>query len=97
MNNQAKFSIQLVSIYTVKEVTEGLPSNKAMAREIPIKVLKESEFTFEYLTSCINEAISSGKFPDSLKLSSILLVHKKKYLASKYLASSLKGIRKNNA
>ena len=30
------------------------------------------------MTSCVNEAISSGKFPDSLKLSNIVPVHKKK-------------------
>ena len=68
VNKQAKFFFQPVSVYTVKEVTE----------EIPIKILKENGFTFEYLTSCVNEAILSGKFPDSLKLSNIVPVHKKK-------------------
>ena len=67
----------------MKEVIEGLPSNKATAGEIPIKILKESGFTFEYLTSCVNEAILSGKFPDSLKLSNIVPVHKKKDLTDK--------------
>ena len=66
VNNQAKFSFQPVSVYAVKEVIEGLPSNKATAGEIPIKILKESGFTFEYLTSCVSQAISSGKFPDPL-------------------------------
>ena len=70
VNNQAKFSSQPVSVYTVKKVIEGLPSNKTTAGEIPIKTLKESGFTFEYLTSTVNEAILSGKFLDSLKLSS---------------------------
>ena len=46
VNNQAKFSFQPVSAHTVKEVIEGLPSNKATAGEIPIKILKESGFTF---------------------------------------------------
>ena len=78
VNNQAKFSFQPVSVYTVKEVIEGLPSNKATAGEIPIKILKESGFTFEYLASCINEAILSGKFSDSFKLPNIAHVHKKK-------------------
>ena len=78
VNNQAKFSFQPVSVHTVKEVIESLPSNKATAGEISMKILKESGFTFEYLTSCVNEAILSGKFPDSLKLSNIVPVHKKK-------------------
>ena len=72
------FSFQPVSVYTVKEVKEGLPSNKATAGEIPIKILKESEFTCEYLLSGVNEAISSGKFPYSLKLSKIVLVYNKR-------------------
>ena len=83
VNNQAKFFFQPVGVHTVKEVIEGLPSNKATAGEIPIKILKESGFTFEYLTSCVNEAISSGKFPDSLKLSNIVPVQKKKVPADK--------------
>ena len=62
----------------MKEVIEGLPSNKVTAGEIPIKILKERGFTFEYLTSCVNEDILCGKFPDSLKLSNIVRVHKKK-------------------
>ena len=62
----------------MKEVIEGLPSNKATAGEIPIKSLKENGFTFEYLTFCVNEAILSGQFPDSFKLSDIVAVHKKK-------------------
>ena len=83
VNNQAKFSFQPVSVYAVKEVIEGLPSNKATVGEIPIKILKESGFNFEYLTSCVNEAILFGKFPDSLKLSNIVPVHKKKDPADK--------------
>ena len=83
VNNQGKFSCQPVSFYTVKEVIEGLPSNKVTAGEIPIKILKERGFTFEYLTSCVNEDILCGKFPDSLKLSNIVRVHKKKDLTDK--------------
>ena len=80
VNNQAKFSFQPVSVHTVKEVVKVLPSNKAIAGEIPIKILKENGFDFEYLTSCVNEAISSSKFSDSdsIKPSNIVSVHKKK-------------------
>ena len=78
VNNQAKFSFQPVSVHTGTEVIEGLPLNKATAGGIPIKDLKESGFTFEYLTSCVNEAILSGKFPDSPKLPSIVLSTKRK-------------------
>ena len=62
----------------MKGIIEEVPSNKATAEEIPVKISKESGFTFEYLTSCVNEAISSGKIPDCLKLSNIMPVHKLK-------------------
>ena len=78
VNNQAKFSFQPVSVHNMRVITEEVPSNKATAEESPVKILKESGFTFEYLTSCVNEAISSGKIPDCLKLSNIMPVHKLK-------------------
>ena len=78
LTKQSYYSFRPVSVHTVKKVKERLPSNKATAGEIPIKVLKGSWFTFEYLTSCVNEAISSGKIPDCLKLSNIMPVHKLK-------------------
>ena len=53
VNDQVKFSFHPASVHTVKEVIEGLPSNRAIAGEIPIKILKGSEFTFEYLTSVL--------------------------------------------
>ena len=47
-------------------------------RKISVKFSKETGVTFECLTSFVNEAISSSKFPDSRKLSNIMPVHKKK-------------------
>ena len=45
VNKQANFSFRPVSVHTMKEVIERLPSNKATVCEIPIKILKESRFT----------------------------------------------------
>ena len=78
ISNQANFSFQPVNVHTVKDAIEGLPWNKATAGELPFKILQESGFIFEYLTSCADEAISYGKFPDSPKLSNVVPVHKKK-------------------
>ena len=78
VNKQTKFSFQPVSVHTVKKVIEGLSLNKATAGEIPINIFKDNGFRFEYLTSCVNEAVLSGKFPDLLLLSNIMPVHKKK-------------------
>ena len=56
--HQSSFKITQLA----KEAVEGLPSNNATAGVIPIKILKESGITFEYLTCCINEAIYTSKF-----------------------------------
>ena len=38
-----------------------------MGREIPTKILKECEFTFETLTQCVNKSFACGEFPDCSK------------------------------
>ena len=55
-----------------------MSSNKAAGSEIPLKFLKESDFSFHFLTNCINEATKKKKFTDSLKWSNIVPVDKKK-------------------
>ena len=45
---------------------------------MPLKILKECDFSFPFLTNCINEAIEIKNFPGSLKLSNIAHVRKKK-------------------
>ena len=39
--------------------------------------MKECDFTYEKLTNCINNSLSEGFFPDSLKRANIIPVHKK--------------------
>ena len=55
----------------VKTVIRDMKNNKSVGGEIPIQILKESEFTFEILTNCINKSIETGCFPDSLKEANI--------------------------
>ena len=38
-----------------------------MRGEIPTKILKECEFTFETLMQCVSKSFASGEFPDCLK------------------------------
>ena len=52
-------------------------TNKAVGGEIPTKILRECQFTFDVLTNCINKSIKTGYFPDSLKLGNIAPVFKK--------------------
>ena len=72
-----KFSFQSVSEDTVKNVVKSLPSDKATAGEIPVDILKNSEFCFSELKKCINKAFNANKSPDTLKLSDIVPVFKK--------------------
>ena len=51
--------------------------NKSVSGEIAIQILKESEFTIEILTNCINKSIDTGCFPDSLKEANISCIFKK--------------------
>ena len=47
------------------------------AGEIPLHILKQCGFTYKMLTDCINNALSQGVFPDSLKSANITPVRKK--------------------
>ena len=73
-----KLSFKPVSEESLKDIVNNLSSNKAAGGEVPLKILKECDFSFHFLRSCINEAIKNKKFPDSLKLSNIVSVHQKK-------------------
>ena len=72
-----KFSFQSVSEDAVKNVAKNLPSDKALAGENPVDILKNSEFGFVELTKCINKAFNENNFPDTLELFNIVLVFKK--------------------
>ena len=72
-----RFSFEHVSETTVRKVVKNLPSNKASAGKIHIKILKESRFCFPELANCITKFLTNDKFPDTLKLSDITPVFKK--------------------
>ena len=72
-----KFSFQSVSEDTVKNVVKNLPSDKATAGEIPVDILKNSEFCFSELTKCINKDFNENKFQDILISSDFVPAFKK--------------------
>ena len=72
-----KFSFQPIFVKDVENVIKNIPSNKASGGDIPIQILKQSGFTYQILTDCINDAIIKGVFPESLKIANITPVHKK--------------------
>ena len=79
--NIKKFSFRPVTKDEVKKVIKDLKTNKSVGGEIPIQILKESEFTFECLKNCLNHSIEeTGIFPSSLKLGNITPIFKRMIL-----------------
>ena len=62
----------------VENVIKNIPSYKVSGCDMHIEILKQSGFTYQIFTDCINDAINKGVFPDSLKIANITPVHKKK-------------------
>ena len=72
------FNFHAVSVANVKEIIMVLKTDKAVRGEIPVKLLKDCEFSFYALANRINESIENGRFPDSLKQANIAPVYKSK-------------------
>ena len=64
----------------IKTIIRDLPTDKAAGGEIPVNVLKKSNFSFDELTICVNYALINGKFPITLKMQ---MLHKKDDLTDK--------------
>ena len=72
-----KFSFEPVSKDGVKKIIKDLKNSKSVRGEIPTKILKEFEFTFEILTQCINKFFASGELLDCLKQANVSPIFKK--------------------
>ena len=75
-----KFSFRFVTLEDVRLIIKDLKNNKAAGGDISLKLLKECDFTYEKLTNCINNSLSGGSFPDSLKRVNITPVTRKTIL-----------------
>ena len=72
-----KFSFRFVTLEDVRLIIKDLKNNKAAGGDIPLKLLKECDFTYEKLINCINDWLTEWLFPDSLKRANTTPVHKK--------------------
>ena len=72
-----KFSFEPVFKDEVKKIIKALKNIKSVGGEIPTKILKECQLTFEILTQCINKSFTSGEFSDCLKQSNVSPIFKK--------------------
>ena len=71
------FSFRLATTEEIKTIIRDLPTNKAARGEIPLNILKKSNFSFDELTICVNCGLINGKFPITLKNANVIPVHKK--------------------
>ena len=79
--NMKNFSFRPVTTDEVKKVIKDLTTNKSVGGEIPIQILKGSEFTFECLKNCINHSIEETEIlHSSLKLGNITPIFKRMIL-----------------
>ena len=69
----SKSSFKPVSEEFLRDLVNDLSSNKAAWGEIPLKILKECDFSLNFSTNCIYEAIETNKFLGSLKLTNTVL------------------------
>ena len=76
-NSKGNFSFRLATTEEIKAIIRDLPTNKAAGGEIPVNILKKSNFSFDELTKCVNYALTNRKFPITLKNANVTPVHKK--------------------
>ena len=74
---KSNFSFRLTTTEEIKAIIRDLPTNKAAGGEIPINILKKSNFSFDELNKCVNYAATNGKFPITLKNANVTPVHQK--------------------
>ena len=65
-----------VSVDDIKTIFRNIPTNKDSAGEIPLQILKNANFSFEELTSCVKYAVMKDKFSGCLKLADVTPVPK---------------------
>ena len=76
--NSFNFKSELVSTDQVIKFIDEIDCNKSSSGDIPAKIIKiAKEEIAEPIRNCINSSISTGTFPDELKIADIVPVFKK--------------------
>ena len=74
---KSNFSFRLATTEEIKAIIRDPSTNKAAGGEIPVNILKKSNFSFDELTKCVNYALTNGKFPITFKNANVTPVNKK--------------------
>ena len=72
-----KCSFKPVTVKDIENVFKNVPTNKVTGGQIPLNILKQSDFNSVIFRDWINGSLLKGSLPDSLKLRNITPVHKK--------------------
>ena len=59
---KSNFSFRLATAEEIKAIIRNLPTNKAAGSEIPVNILKKSNFPFDELAKCVNYALTMKNF-----------------------------------
>ena len=77
--NSFNFEFELVSTDQVIKFIDEIDANKISSREIIAKIIKiAKEEIAEPITNCIHSSMSTGTFPDELKIADIVPVFKRR-------------------
>ena len=74
---KSEFSFNLVSTETIKRIINDLDIKNASSGEISTYLFKKCDFILDIVIVCVNEALKTGSFPDSLKCANVRPIHKK--------------------
>ena len=72
-----KFAFKPFTKKFFKNIVNNLSWNETTGGDIPLDLVKESNFILPYLARCVNEDLVRSEFPDPLKLPNIVPVQKK--------------------
>ena len=82
-NIKSEFSFTFISAETIKRIINDLDIKKASSGEIPTDLFKKCGFILDTVTVCVNEALKTRSFPDSLKCANVRPIYKKRTLLIK--------------
>ena len=74
---KSEFPFNLVSTETIIRIINDLDIKKASSGGIPTYLFKKCDFFLDTVIVCVNEALKTGSFPDSLKCANVRPIYKK--------------------
>ena len=77
IKTKSEFSFSHVYAETTKRMANDLDMKKPSSGEIPARFSKKCNFVLDAIKVSVNEALTTGSFPDSLKWANVRTIYKK--------------------